>query len=99
VGGDSLFETIELRHCGAPGNALFVGLHGFAARKKAATIGYDGWPGELSVRRKRWVIQYPFAISVLLQPSYACSIPIQSRARSRSSCLDRRPLRQLPIGA
>jgi hypothetical protein len=49
AGGDSLFDSIELRHCGALNNPLFVGFHGFAARKKAAPIGYDGWPGELTV--------------------------------------------------
>src|SRR3981081_2436805 len=45
VGGDSLFDAIELRHCDALSNTLFIGFHCFAPCKEAATIGYDGWPG------------------------------------------------------
>jgi hypothetical protein len=31
VGRDSLFDAIELRHCDALGDPLFIGLHCFAA--------------------------------------------------------------------
>src|SRR5258707_15630968 len=39
VGGDSLFDGIELRYPGALGNPLFIGLHSFAALKRGAPIG------------------------------------------------------------
>ena len=37
VGGHGLFDAIELSHCSALGNSLFIGLHGYGAHSAAGS--------------------------------------------------------------
>jgi hypothetical protein len=56
VGGNSLFDAIELRHDRALGNPLFIDFDGVGASKIAAAMGDDGWSGEFCIRSHRgWV--------------------------------------------
>lgn len=53
MGGNGLFDAVELDRNGALGNALLIGLDGATASKEAAAIADYGWSGELGVRRQR----------------------------------------------
>jgi hypothetical protein len=43
VGGNGLFDAVELDRNGALGNALLIGLDGATASKEAAAIADYGW--------------------------------------------------------
>ena len=53
VGGNGLFDAVELDRNGALSDALLIGLDGAAASRKAAAIAGYGWSGEFGVRRQR----------------------------------------------
>ena len=46
MGGNGLFDTVELGHNGALCDALLIGLDGPAARKEAAAIADYGRSGK-----------------------------------------------------
>ena len=84
--GDSLFDAIELRHCGPLSDPLFIDLHGLAARKEA-------------IRHKRCRIRNRAIEGDPISLWSSCSLRTKAAARSLRSHGDRRPLWQLPIGA
>ena len=97
--GDSLFDAIELRHCGPLSDPLFIDLHGLAARKEATATGDNRGPRELSVRHKRCRIRNRAIEGDPISLWSSCSLRTKAAARSLRSHGDRRPLWQLPIGA
>jgi hypothetical protein len=69
VGGNGLFNTVELNQNGALCDALLIGLDGAPARKKAAamlimagpaSLAYAATPAGSEIERQR-LIQYPLA--------------------------------------